>query len=856
VTGFAFAFLFLFLSDTFYFENPRVKRLQADFSQDTIPGSEENFVASDSFSFKGSKGFFVTFDGNSFILSQALDLTLGGSLGKNVKISGRLRDSNVQYGNDVYTIPLKDADEVYLEISRPPILSLRLGKIYTPFENLLGFSFDFQNFHLLYGVSSTNVVRKEVPVEFMNQGPYFIDFSYKIVPGSLKLIFEDKEVERDKFEFYYPSGALYIKDPALLEGRGKVFVEYKSYSLVPLNFAEIQYKTNLGTLTFYRASDSKGFYEGLPVEIRDFLVQSGDSAGVREYRGGIKAEGGDYILKDSIFVFVGNGNGDYQVFFEWVGAKKGSYIFDNLLGGYRYVGKDSGDYEPLVRIKPPRETYLLSFAFDSQSILDLNFSLSYSDLNALSPRDDGDNLGGRLDVSKVFTVRESFLKLGFRGQTAGYNTIYPMYDRFWGVEGEKNFYELYGDFLWEKYQVKANYSVRFLEKSPHLFLRFEYAPGPFFFNAHIYRGDSLVGRAFVGWKSKRLPDGLLTFSNSEKRVSFHISDGSENFAYTVGVFYDGVSQTFSPYGSLEIKDMGQFFSYDLGLSYIPRYLKVPLYVCDLHFNFSPGITLGVGASRNPALQSLKEERYFRSPFGAYDYDSLSGLFVPSPQGAYDRSIVELNAVDTTLRSTYYAGLELKSFATSFDLDLASDVWGTSRTLTMASSLLHRGMTLKGSHSQTLDFSFVDTLRRRKTELLYSIPVYKPCNLLLRYEGQVEESFSYKVYSAGGEVLVKLGNVRVTVDKTDFAGRWFNSLSLSGFVNYEKTKVKLFANLFLSYPVNGKAGKLPLWVPTSKRFGGNLNFKYRYKDGEFFVEANLIKSGTSYKRIRGGYNFLF
>jgi hypothetical protein len=73
---------------------------------------------------------------------------------------------------------------------------------------------------------------------------------------------------------------------------------------------------------------------------------------------------GDYRLDistggDSIFVYVGPGQGDWRARFQWVGAGLGRYhhLADEA---YEYVGKGVGDYEPTVTLNAPTSRLAVS----------------------------------------------------------------------------------------------------------------------------------------------------------------------------------------------------------------------------------------------------------------------------------------------------------------------------------------------------------------------------------------------------------------------------------------------------------------------------------------------------------------
>ncbi|MBN1211305.1 MAG: hypothetical protein JXA92_01900, partial [candidate division Zixibacteria bacterium] len=118
------------------------------------------------------------------------------------------------------------------------------------------------------------------------------------------------------------------------------------------------------------------------------------------YRDGATVDSaGNYILvtdslPDSVFSYVGDGNGDFSIAFSYVGPRAGGYKF---LGNdrYEFVGDSLGDYKPVVIVAPPvRTDYMQAVVGSRNNIfgeLRADIRRSVYDRNLYSNLDDGDN---------------------------------------------------------------------------------------------------------------------------------------------------------------------------------------------------------------------------------------------------------------------------------------------------------------------------------------------------------------------------------------------------------------------------------------------------------------------------------
>jgi hypothetical protein len=188
-------------------------------------------------------------------------------------------------------------------------------------------------------------------------------------------------------------------------------------------------------IEWYREGDNKSRPQlgDFSKSDQQLLESAGDNA-VLAFRNSAQADtNGNYIiipdsLPDTVFQYVGTGNGSQSVVFSFIGGGEGDYRF---AGGdnYYFVGAKNGEYLPLVRLPLPErnEFYTSKLGFKSELIgsMKADISLSRRDQNLLSSLDDSDNEGllFNFNSTKPFTINgnDSDFRLRFRKKDADYD---------------------------------------------------------------------------------------------------------------------------------------------------------------------------------------------------------------------------------------------------------------------------------------------------------------------------------------------------------------------------------------------------------------------------------------------------
>lgn len=838
--------ILVLISDTLLsFENPRVVDVRDTLKREGMPED------SNQLDFTGSKGFFVSINGFSLSFSQALDIAIFGKLSKDFGVKARLRDSDVSYGSDYYSKSLSDVDEVYLMVNGPDSLMVNIGKIFANWQRIIGFGFAYMGVSGAYGTTEQKSIRKELKIEPLYTGPYFVDYGYEIVPGSLRLFVNGIEVGKESYFFDYSSGALYFMQLYVPNPYDIVYVEYASYSVMPALYSYAAYSGGSAKVSFERYTVQKGPYTGLPPGLYDLLVEGGD-IGSSTLNGGFESADGDYIKQDSIYIFVGEGLGNHKVYFKYVGYGQGSYIFDNLIGGYRFVGNGNGFYEPQIEVEPPYD--ILVTGVDYSGNFDVSGELSYKDQNTLSSLDDDDNLGVNLELAKKFKFETAHLDLLAKYRSDKFSQIEKGVDPDWGTEIDAGYSQMDAIFTLDDDPTSLKVSLRNIGQRKSYFAKLLTSFGPFYGEGKVQKGDSLSYSGILGWKSEVLPDGNILYLKSDRPIRFLIHDRFRDLEYLFGFTWTSEERKILPVAEADVRTHSEGSDLNGRISYLPEYWNQILYDVGVSFELLKGITLRGSASFKPTYKSLKEERYYHTESGNYSYDASTGLFVPFSNGGFERDVFYLGVVDTALQSTYTMGFDLDLFFhgsfTNFNtVSKSEEINGLELQIARGA---FQFFAIRRDYTDRL---YINTQTKKESRYVLFFPVYKQLSSSLSYEQYFEYSFEYSIRKASLLVGKKFLHVESGVSSTHYKGVDVPGLFFDLLGDLGNDKIKFFVKAFICYPFS-EAERLPILVPTSKRYGVNLNLRKKANQGEFFVELFLQEGIVAVRKARAGYNFLF
>jgi len=267
-----------------------------------------------------------------------------------------------------------------------------------------------------YAVNRGSYKRTQFIGEEGKQSPYFLEGS--IVVGSEKVYLAQGMapptlLKRDNdYTIDYERGIVSCTNENIITNYTRIEVEYQqALEDYPNTYQETDAQVKVGGVAFTsmyrRRFDNKE--NPLSFTLSDAEIESlktsGDSLTVLHTYADTSSQG-SYIIEDDHFVFVGEGNGDYDVTFFYAGENKGEYEYDPTIKGFTYRGSGFGNYSPTKFITPPQQHQFYGLGARIFETVWLEIYGSDIDFNTFSHIDDGDNFskGGRVTLAKTFHI--------------------------------------------------------------------------------------------------------------------------------------------------------------------------------------------------------------------------------------------------------------------------------------------------------------------------------------------------------------------------------------------------------------------------------------------------------------------
>ncbi len=388
---------------------------------DTLLTEDDNLRISGvkDFSFDVKQGF-----------DQGLRVDITGDV-EGIGIEGNLSDKTTPTS----TIPLSEVDKMNLNVFTKyfygGIGNLRLDLPFGIKDEIQGGRIGLHSENRLHDVNASYAIdrgvykQKEFLGEEGKQSPYFLDGA--VIAGSER-IYLSRGIEnaillsRDiDYAIDYELGIISFSNNQIITSQTRIEVEYQQ---AIEDYSNIYQQIN-GTSTLYdivfsamyrrRTDDRNDPLTFVMTEAeRESLQLSGDSATVYRTYADTTSEG-SYIKSNEHFTFVGQGNGQYDVTFFYVGENQGEYVYDPQTKAFRYEGPGLGNYSPTKALPLPTSDDFYGFGAKFFEALDIQFMGSRTDKNTFSPIDDEDNtgIGYRLGLDKaigVFSVNGSYIR--------------------------------------------------------------------------------------------------------------------------------------------------------------------------------------------------------------------------------------------------------------------------------------------------------------------------------------------------------------------------------------------------------------------------------------------------------------
>lgn len=379
--------------------------------------STENLIV------KGSKTISLSFSNQQdYSLNQSLFLNLQGELSENLRIEGRLSDSESPLTPEGDTRELSSLDQIYLKLYGNQYSVIFGDQDYSFGQtDLMKYKTRFEGLNLIYkrklllqgafavnnGKAKTNIIEGIDG----KQGPYYLmsgtsGSSISVVPGSERISLNGIYLDRGSdYTIDYQEGSLTFK--IMITSNSRII-------------AEFQYSDDYYAQSTYLSSSAISLAPAL--ELRHHLIHQSDNknnpllwtfsaadkdslqqAGDRGVWGQgifqVDQGNGSYIQKTDPDGFIyyeyapADSTAEFLIYFSYVGFGHGDYeIFGN--NKFRYVGRNLGSYLPRKSLVPPEsKTNLgLNLAYNKNN-LKAGFEGVFTnrDHNTFSDLDDSDN---------------------------------------------------------------------------------------------------------------------------------------------------------------------------------------------------------------------------------------------------------------------------------------------------------------------------------------------------------------------------------------------------------------------------------------------------------------------------------
>ncbi len=370
----------------------------------------------------GTKRISISASPNGLHLDQGMYLSISGYAGGGVSLEGTIENNGT---NEDYS-RIEELDQAYLKLQgRSSVIQAGIFKTerYGTNVPIIGVSTGIKNkkgarIDLTYGEERGISNRMVFWGETGKQGPYVLlgangESDIDIIDGTVKVYLDGTPMQEGRdadFRIDYPSHSIFFnpKRPILKGQKIEVTFQYRNnFWKRRIEKGIIGISNTFGNLNFgiFEERDLQNTLpHGVSPTLADSLAQWGDSAQnwsvpLVSYVG---EKNGEYIKEQDHFKFVGKGSGDYMIRFMYVGEGRGSYDWIPSIGAYDFVGKGKGSYSPMGNVTPPHLSRLIHLSWNRESgpiSSTLNMYLSQHDLNTLSPKDDGDNLGRAFNLN-------------------------------------------------------------------------------------------------------------------------------------------------------------------------------------------------------------------------------------------------------------------------------------------------------------------------------------------------------------------------------------------------------------------------------------------------------------------------
>lgn len=423
----------------------------------------------------GAKTFrFTTSSGGASNFSQSLDMSLSGQLGSGLALTGAISDRGYDPSYGTANSRLNELEKINLKLSSETFTA-QVGDIFYSAsgcepgvaKRISGAAVEVRprngHFEAVAARPKGRFETARLGGRDNTQGPYQItqgSSAAPIVPGSETVWLDGVKLERGAGKDYtidYPAGRITFDVNHPIDSRSRIEIDYEplltSYrgelfaTGGGVSLADSTVDVDIG---WYREGDDRD--QPLIGDLSDqelrVLETIGDDVSSAVRSGVVEDSLGAYnlvadSLPDTVYQFVGEGNGQYTVVFSYVGPGEGAYAY---VGANQYVfaGFGNADYMPVVSIPVPERTdyYRSSVKISDLIVSEFTVELEKSifDRNLFSSLDDDDNGGLLYRISSIKRWKQSDadneIAFGARKKEARFRTL----QRLYGADFNRTYY--------------------------------------------------------------------------------------------------------------------------------------------------------------------------------------------------------------------------------------------------------------------------------------------------------------------------------------------------------------------------------------------------------------------------------
>jgi hypothetical protein len=322
-------------------------------------------------------------------LNQSLDLTVSGEVARGIEMRALLSDEDCSIPPEGSTRNLEDLEQVAIELISSHFtarlgdvgLGLDGGQLGQVERHLVGAEVTGKREGQSAVVAAGNEKGIASSCSFTGiegvQGPYRLASTElsndeTVVAGSERVYLDGELMARGSDADYvidYSTGEITFTSRRLITSDSRITVDFeRSQREYRRTIRAATGETGLwndrfriGATYFHEVDDHRRHLSGaLSSEAERALEDAGPGESEIWVTGShhVGSHGGDYERDGDIFVYVGPGEGDYQVTFTHVGQGEGDYRYDSDIGAYTYVGPGLGDSRAEMLVQPPTEVSL------------------------------------------------------------------------------------------------------------------------------------------------------------------------------------------------------------------------------------------------------------------------------------------------------------------------------------------------------------------------------------------------------------------------------------------------------------------------------------------------------------------